>query len=114
MQMNGGRYGDEQILQPETVAAMQTMKNSNPLFDPATHYRVELRGRVDIEWLQSFDSSVEISFVENRQVEEITAFDLHTDQAGIVGLLRRLHGLGMTILRLQIVLDEGRAAKSDP
>jgi hypothetical protein len=38
------------------------MKNAQSLSDPATHYRVKLRGRVDVEWLQSFDSSAEISF----------------------------------------------------
>jgi hypothetical protein len=90
------------------------MKNSKPLFDPATHYQVELRGRVDMEWLQSFDSSAEIIFDSARQMEEITVIDVHTDQSGIVGLVRRLHGLGMTILQLQIILDEGKAAKSEP
>jgi hypothetical protein len=28
---------------------------------------------------------------------DITVLNVHTDQSGIVGLVRRLHGLGMTI-----------------
>ena len=79
------------------------MKNIGPIFDPATHYRIEVRGRVDVEWLQSFDSSAEIIVDETRQMEEITVLSVHTDQSGIVGLVRRLHGLGMTIQQLQII-----------
>ena len=89
----------------------QTMNNAQPLFDPATRYRIEVRGRVDVEWLQSFDSSVEINVDETRQMEEFTVLNVHTDQSGIVGLVRRLHGLGMTILQVQIVSDGGKAAE---
>ena len=79
------------------------MKNAQPIFDPATHYRIEVRGRVDVEWLQSFDGSAEIIVDETRQMEDITVLNVHTDQAGIVGLVRRLHGLGMTIQQFQII-----------
>jgi len=73
------------------------MKNAQPLFDPATHYRIEVLGRVDVEWLQNFDGSAEISAGEARQMEDVTVLDVHTDQSGIVGLVGRLHGLGMAI-----------------
>jgi hypothetical protein len=79
------------------------MKNAKPIFDPATHYRIEVRGRVDAEWLQRFDSSSEILIEETGQMDEITVLNVHTDQAGIVGLVRSLHGLGMTILQFQII-----------
>ena len=79
------------------------MKNPQPIFDPATHYRIEVRGRLDVEWLQSFDSSAELIIDETRQMEEITVLNVHTDQSGIVGLVRRLHGLGMTIQQVQII-----------
>jgi hypothetical protein len=87
------------------------MNNAQPIFDSATHYRITVRGRVDVDWLQCFDSSVEISVDETRQMEEITVLKVHTDQSGMVGLVRRLHALGMTILQLQIVLSEGKAAE---
>jgi hypothetical protein len=89
------------------------MKNAQSLFDSATHYQIEVWGRVDMEWLQSFDSSVEIIIDEARQMEEITVLNIHTDQSGIVGLVRRLHGLGITILQLQIVLDRGKASEGE-
>jgi len=87
------------------------MNNAQPIFDPATRYRIEVRGRVDEEWLQSFDSSAEIIVDETRQMEDITVLNVNTDQSGIVGLVRRLHGLGITILQLQIVSDRGKAAE---
>lgn len=79
------------------------MNDAKPIFDPATHYRIEVRGRIDVEWLQSFDSSVEIILDEDRQLEGITVLNVHSDQSGIVGLVRRLHGLGMTIQQFQII-----------
>ena len=79
------------------------MNDAKPIFDPATHYRIEVRGRVDVEWLQSFHSSAEIIDDETKQLEDITVLDVRTDQAGIVGLVRRLHGLGITIQQLQVI-----------
>lgn len=82
------------------------MNEGKPIFDPATHYRIEIRGRVDVEWLQSFGGSpVEIAggVDEARQLGEVTLLDVYTDQSGIVGLVRRLHGLGITIQQLQVI-----------
>ena len=44
-------------------------------------------------------------------MENVTVLNVHTDQSGIVGLVRRLHGLGMTIMQLHIMLSEGKAAE---
>ena len=79
------------------------MNDARPISDPATHYRIEVRGQVDADWLQSFDRSAEIKFCETQQMDEITVLDLCTDQAGMVSLVRRLHGLGMAIPRLEII-----------
>jgi hypothetical protein len=88
------------------------MNNIQPLFDPTTHYQIEVRGRVDVEWLQGFDISAGIIADDTRQMEDITVLDVHTDQSGIVGLVRKLHGLGITILQLQTVLDGANDNKS--
>jgi len=84
------------------------MTKANPMFEPATHYRIEVRGRIDVDWLQSFDDLAEISIDETGQMADLSMLDVHTDQSGIVGLARRLHGLGMTILQIQIVSEENR------
>ena len=79
------------------------MNRANPIFDRATHYRIEVRGRVNGEWLQGFDSSADSKDCERRQMEDITVLNVKTDQAGMVGLVRRLHGLGITIQQLQVI-----------
>ena len=82
------------------------MKNPQPIFDPATHYRIEMQGQVDVKWLKRFDSSAEIIVDKSKMTENTIVLDVNTDQAGIVGLVRRLHGLGITILQVQVVKDE--------
>jgi hypothetical protein len=89
----------------------QSMNYTKPLFDPMTHYRIVLRGRVDVDWLQSFDNSTEIRVDQTSQLEDVTVLNIQTDQTGIVGLVRRLHGLGMIILQFEIVSDGGNAAE---
>jgi hypothetical protein len=79
------------------------MNNAKPIFDRATHYRIEIRGRVDVEWLQGFSSPAEIIVAGAGQADDVTVLDVKTDQAGIVGLVRRLHGLGMTIQQFRIM-----------
>jgi hypothetical protein len=81
----------------------QMMNNAGPIFDPATTYCIEVRGRVDAEWLQSFDSSTEILVRESGQVHDSSVLHVYTDQSGMIGLLRRLHSLGMTIQQVRIV-----------
>jgi hypothetical protein len=82
------------------------MNQAEPIFDPATGYRIEVRGRVDAEWLQSFDSSTEILVHEPGQAQDISVLHVYTDQSGLIGLLRRLHSLGMTIQQVRIVTQK--------
>ncbi len=83
------------------------MNNVKPLFDSATYYRIEVRGRIDVEWLKRFDGLVETILDGARQIEDITVLNVYTDQSGIIGLVRRLHGLGITILQLEIIQKDG-------
>lgn len=79
------------------------MKNIKPIFDPTTHYRIEVQAPLDMDWLQNFEDPVEIIIDQTTEKQGITVLNVHTDQSGIVGLVRKLHGLGITILQLQIV-----------
>jgi hypothetical protein len=82
------------------------MDNAKPIFDPGTHYRIEVRGQVDVDWLRSFEGLEDSIIGEKRQREDITVLNIHTDQSGIVGLVRRLHGLGITILSFEMVMQK--------
>lgn len=85
---------------------VKVMNIAKPIIDPRTHYRITIQGRVDLDWLNSFDSSVKISLVKPVREQEKTMLDVYTDQSGIVGLVRRLHGLGLTILELQVLSEK--------
>ena len=89
------------------------MDNARPIFDPGTQYRIEVQCRVNVEWLESFGGSAESIVDESTHMEENTVLYVNTDQSGIVGLVRRLHGLRITILQLQIVSQGGKAAEVD-
>jgi hypothetical protein len=58
-------------------------------------YLVQLRGRID-EGDLSLLTSIEFTLV--RVNPDMTHLITHTDQSGLIGLLRRLHGLGFTLL----------------
>jgi hypothetical protein len=75
--------------------------------DPATHYRIEVRGRVNLDWLQSFAEGAQVLSAEAGPGEEVTVLNVQVDQPGVVGLVRRLHGLGMTILQVQAIPQPG-------
>ncbi len=77
--------------------------HEQPAFDLAARYQIELQGQVDAEWLQDFDASTEIVKEEPAQSKDVTRLSVHTDQAGLVGLVRQLHGLGLTILKVQLI-----------
>ena len=79
------------------------MNNIQPIYDPATGYLLEVRGRIDVEWLQSFDRSTEIISDEMAERKDLTIINVYTDQSGVVGLIRRLHGLGLTILKVELI-----------
>jgi hypothetical protein len=78
-----------------------------PIFDSTTHYRIEVRGHIDIEWLRSLQGPVEISVADAGQRDQIredsTVFEVSTDQAGVIGLVRTLHSLGVTIQQFAVV-----------
>lgn len=88
------------------------MKNIKPLFDSATHYRIEVQGQVDVTWLQNFDRSAAVTFRETGPAGETTVLDMHTDQSGIVGLLRKMHAAGMVILKVKIIPDLGNGGET--
>ena len=79
------------------------MNHAQPIFEVATGYLIEIRGRIDVEWLQSFDSSTQIINAEMAQLNDMTIIHVHTDQSGVVGLIRRIHGLGLTILKVELI-----------
>ena len=71
--------------------------------DSENVYEIAVRGEIDVSWLTDFDEvdvQTEIIAVGGHQS---TLFKIVTDQAGLVGLIRRLHGLGVVLVSVQQV-----------
>jgi len=79
------------------------MSHAGPIFDPTAEYRIEVRGGIDVDWLQSFDSSTAILKDDMSASKDVTIIHAHMDQSGVVGLIRRIHGLGLTILKMELI-----------
>ena len=81
------------------------MNNAELSLDPATRYRIEVAGRVDVDWLRDFDRITEVTIDGLIQTEEIAVLYLRTDPSRILGLAQRLRRLGMAILQIQIASE---------
>jgi hypothetical protein len=61
-------------------------------------YRIEVRGQVDDKDLNAM-GPLQVTLVEADTTA--TRFTACTDQSGLVGLIRHLHGRGIVLLSLQ-------------
>jgi hypothetical protein len=66
------------------------------LYSPAP-YRIKVLGRLDESW-QDWAGEMTISFDLDPDDQPITSLTVSVDQAGLMGLLRRLYTLGLPIL----------------
>ena len=61
-------------------------------------YCIQVRGQVDLEELNAMSPHQMMAL---RAVPAATTFTIRTDQAGMIGLLRHLHNLGIGILSIE-------------
>ena len=66
-------------------------------------YEIKVHGQLDDSWLGWFgDAKVCVETLANN--DQVTAFsDVVMDQAGLVGLIRRLHGHGIVLIYIHLV-----------
>ena len=66
-------------------------------------YEIKIHGQLDDSWLGWFGGAK--AHVETRvDNSQVTTFsDVIMDQAGLVGLIRRLHGLGILLISIRQV-----------
>jgi hypothetical protein len=63
--------------------------------DDLLTYRVKVRGLVSENELNAIAS---VQILDVRADDENTSFSVSTDQSGLIGLLRQLHGRGLALL----------------
>ena len=59
------------------------------------NYQIEVRGQVDVK---SFNATSPLQTTVIRTDKAATLFTIRTDQSGLIGLIRHLHGQGFVLL----------------
>jgi hypothetical protein len=66
-------------------------------------YEIVVRGEIDVTWLRGFgEVEVQTKIITGGE-HQSTLSKIVTDQAVLVGLIRRMHGLGMVLLSIRQV-----------
>lgn len=64
-------------------------------------YEITVRGAIDVSWLAGFGNvDLQTEIVAGGE-HQSTLSKIVTDQAGLVGLIRRLHGLGVVLVSVR-------------
>jgi hypothetical protein len=58
-------------------------------------YHIQIRGRIDEAEINTMSP---VQMVRDWAETAVTQFSVHTDQSGVIGLLRHLHSLGFVFL----------------
>jgi hypothetical protein len=68
--------------------------------DSKNVYEITVRGEIDASWLTGF-GAVDVQTEISAGGHQSTLAKIVTDQAGLVGLIRRLHGLGVVLVSVR-------------
>lgn len=66
-------------------------------------YEIKVYGRLDDSWLHWFGEAAAHTEISTVDTQVTTVSNVIMDQAGLVGLIRRLHGLGIVLLSVFLV-----------
>jgi hypothetical protein len=64
-------------------------------------YEIRVRGEIDVSWLTDFGDVDVLTETIAGGEHQSTLSKIVTDQAGLVGLIRRLHGLGVVLVSVR-------------
>jgi len=68
-------------------------------------YEIKVFGQLDESWLGLFGEAETKSEILENDVKVTTISNIIMDQAGLVGLIRRLHGLGIVLKSIRLVQE---------
>ena len=75
---------------------MLTQKSKLTLYSPTT-YQIKALGRLEDGW-QDWASDITVLLEIDEDGQHVTTLTGSVDQAGLIGLLRRLYSLGLPII----------------
>ncbi len=65
-------------------------------------YEIKIHGQPDDAWLGWFEGAEVHAEILADDTQVTTFSNVIMDQAGLVGLIRRLHGLGIVLISIQV------------
>ena len=65
-------------------------------------YEIKIHGQPDKSWLGWFGEAKAHTEIQADGSEVTTLSDVVMDQAGLVGLIRRLHGIGIVLISIRL------------
>jgi hypothetical protein len=66
-------------------------------------YEIEIIGQIDESWLDWPGTETVRKVTGKNQCPSTTLEGLRMDQAGLVGLIRQLHGMGVVLVSIRVV-----------
>ena len=66
-------------------------------------YEIKIHGQLDCSWLAGLGDAITPIDIVVDDNEVTTLSNIVMDQAGLVGLIRRLHGLGIVLISIRQV-----------
>lgn len=66
------------------------------------HYEIKLQGQADDAWLGWFGEAEVRAEILADETPITTFSNVVMDQAGLVGLIRRLHGVGIVLISIRV------------
>jgi len=66
-------------------------------------YEIKVCGQLDDSWLVLFGGAEFLTAMLDDNIQVTTVSNVVMDQAGLVGLIRRLHGLGIVLISIRQV-----------
>jgi hypothetical protein len=64
-------------------------------------YEIKIYGQLDDSWLGWFGEAKALVEIEAENSQVTTFSNIVMDQAGLVGLIRRLHGFGIVLISIR-------------
>lgn len=66
-------------------------------------YEIKVHGQLDVSWMGWFgEAKVQVETLPDDN-QMTTLSEIVMDQAGLVGLIRRLHGHGIVLISIQLI-----------
>lgn len=77
--------------------------NQSISLNSQNNYEIKVYGQLDESWLSLFGEATVQTEILNDNIQITTFSNVVMDQTSLVGLIRRLHGIGIVLISVRLV-----------